>query len=340
MLKTGFGSVTGQRAIKQFLRASLSNDRLSHAYIFEGPKGIGKKTMANAFAGALVCEAGRDDACGDCMGCVLARSGSHPDITKVVCAPDRHSVGVDDIRHVVAEVYLKPYYGKRRVFIIEDTDAMTEQAQNALLKIFEEPPLYAVFILLTANSRQLLETVRSRGLVLTFCPYTADEIEDALSADVPDMRENYDFLKAYSHNNIGRALELALDEGFTAMRSEASGLLAAMLEGSGKSACALAQFSEKHKENADRLFEIIISMLRDIFFLCLGCRGLTVNADMLPLLEAAAKRLTPVRARRALEGAIEANERINRNANYNLAIMTWLCGIWEDAHGRDSRSKV
>ena len=109
----GFGGVIGQYTIKRFLQGAIKNNTLSHAYIFEGAKGIGKHTMARALASTLVCETGGDDACGRCKGCMMSGADTHPDIIRLNIPSDKQSIGVDEVRELCAEAFLKPCSAER-----------------------------------------------------------------------------------------------------------------------------------------------------------------------------------------------------------------------------------
>ncbi len=178
---TGFKDIIGQERIVSNLKDAVTSGKAAHAYIFDGEKGMGKRTLAGIFAKALLCEEpleNREDAepCGRCHSCIMAESGSHPDIITLV--PEKESsVGVDDIRsQVVNDVEIKPYCSPKKIYIIPDANLMTEAAENALLKTLEEPPSYAVMILLSENKNRLLPTVVSRAVCLNFRPPDWDQV--------------------------------------------------------------------------------------------------------------------------------------------------------------------
>ena len=157
-----FKDVVGHKDIVKYISSAVENNRVSHAYILNGERGSGKKMLANLFAMTLLCETGDNEPCGKCHSCKQAESGNHPDIIRVTHEKP-NSISVDDIRTQVNNtVDIKPYQGPYKVYIIPQADMMTPQAQNALLKTIEEPPKYAVIILLTSNIGGLLPTIQSR----------------------------------------------------------------------------------------------------------------------------------------------------------------------------------
>ena len=161
-----FKDVVGHKDILKYISSAVENNRVSHAYILNGERGSGKRMLANLFATTLLCESGNSEPCGKCHSCRQAESGNQPDIIRVTHEKP-NSISVDDIRTQVNNtVDIKPYQGPYKVYIIPQADLMTPQAQNAILKTIEEPPAYAVFLLLTENAEMLLPTINSRCVML------------------------------------------------------------------------------------------------------------------------------------------------------------------------------
>jgi len=213
----GFEDVIGHEQIKEHLQNALRNRRIYHAYILNGEDGAGKNLLAAAFAKALVCEAGYGDACNMCDACKLFDAGTHPDV-RYVTHETPASIGVSDIRsQIVGDIMLKPYRGRRKVYIIDEAEKMTPQAQNALLKTIEEPPEYAVILLLTNNVELFLPTVRSRCICLDLRPVSQEQITKLLMEkyQVPDY--NARICAAYSQGNTGKAINMATSEKFHEM---------------------------------------------------------------------------------------------------------------------------
>ena len=213
----GFNDIIGHEQIIEHFKSSLRKNRLSHAYIMNGEKGSGRKTLANAFAKAIVCEAGYGDACGMCRSCLQFDSFNHPDVKRLIHEKPA-SIGVDEIREQINnDIVIKPYNGKHKVYIIPDADLMTPQAQNALLKTIEEPPAYAVLMLLTDSPDALLATIRSRCIVLDLKSVDERLITKLLMEKygIPDYRA--EICAAYSQGNTGKAIRMATSEDFQEM---------------------------------------------------------------------------------------------------------------------------
>ena len=210
----GFNDIYGQDAIKEYMGNVLETRQVSHAYIIAGEKDSGKEFIAGIFACALQCEKGGVEPCGECHSCRQALSGNHPDIIRVVHEKPG-SIGVEDIRgQVNNDIVIKPYYGPYKIYIINEGEKMTVQAQNALLKTLEEPPAYGIILILTANAGALLPTIQSRCVKLEMKPVRDDIVRRYLMEElkVPDYKANV--CVAFARGNIGRAKLLASSEDF------------------------------------------------------------------------------------------------------------------------------
>ena len=146
-----------------------------HAYIFEGESGLGRYETARLFAAALAC--GEENApCGHCNACVSAKSDTNPDIMTVEPEEKRKTIGAERMRALITDAYTKPFLSKRKIYIFRDAQIITEQAQNAFLKLLEESPEYAVFIILAQNADLLLQTVRSRCVIVRFPALSSEKM--------------------------------------------------------------------------------------------------------------------------------------------------------------------
>ncbi len=160
--------VVGQKRIADILAKSIKNNRVAHAYIFSGPKGIGKGKMAVEFAKALNCQTEATDACNQCTNCRRIEHENHPAVQWL--KPSGNSIKIEQVRELQKEAQFKIQDARMKIYIIEDAERMTIQAANSLLKFLEEPKTPAVFILLVENEHQLLPTVRSRCQLISFPP--------------------------------------------------------------------------------------------------------------------------------------------------------------------------
>ncbi len=200
-----FEGFYGNKRIKEYLSNAVSRGEISHAFMFSGPEGIGKRTLGGIFARALVCQADGEKPCGTCAACIKSGKDSHPDILHI--RRSGASIKVDEIRALKQDAYLRPNDGARKVYLIHEADSMTQEAQDALLKILEEPPAFTVFLLLCYNEKMMLETVRSRCVRLTLSPLDGDEMSSLLGERLPLIaKEEQKSLIARSRGIAGRAL--------------------------------------------------------------------------------------------------------------------------------------
>ena len=202
----------GNERLKNRLAAAFASDRLSHCYLIAGPAGSGKRTLARLLTAAMECTAGSARPCGRCLQCRKVLDGVHPDVI-TVDDPTKKTVTVDQIRKARTDVYVKPNEGLRKVYVFPRAAEMNAAAQNALLKVIEEPPDYAAFLLLTEAAERLLPTIRSRAVPLQLSPLSEAEGTAELARRFPD-RGRAELAEAWSRSEgwLGRAAQL-LGEG-------------------------------------------------------------------------------------------------------------------------------
>lgn len=172
-----FEEVAGQSVIVRTLKNALANDKLAHAYLFAGPRGTGKTTMARLLAKALDCETGIGNQCNHCSDCQAISDGSHPDVIEIDAASNN---GVDQVRELIEKVTYAPIKGRYKVYIIDEVHMMTDAAFNALLKTIEEPPERVIFILCTTEPYKVLPTILSRCQRFDFGKIPEEEMETKL----------------------------------------------------------------------------------------------------------------------------------------------------------------
>lgn len=177
----GFENLLGNARLKENLKVGLARERLSHFYLISGPEGSGKRTLARLLAAAFVC-AGQDKPCLQCPACRKIMAGTHPDFITVE-DPDHKTVPVKQVREVREDMYIRPNEADKKVYLFPQE--LGTEGQNALLKVLEEPPAYAVTLLLTNNPETILTTVRSRCTELTLLPLSREALVSALEKDFP-----------------------------------------------------------------------------------------------------------------------------------------------------------
>lgn len=262
----GFGDIIGHQQMQKHLENAILSNKVGHAYLFQGDPGSGKRLMANTFAMALQCEAGGVKGCGECHSCKQAVSRNHPDIIYVTHEKP-NSIGVDDIREqLVSDVMIKPYNGKYKVYIVAEAEKMTVQAQNALLKTLEEPPAYAVILLLTTNASMLLDTILSRCVLLNLKPVPDDQVRKYLmeNLEIPDYQA--DICVAFAQGSIGRAAALASSENFNAIKASAMQLVNNIKEMDINDVISAVKNVLQYKVDINDYLDILAVWFRDVLY--------------------------------------------------------------------------
>jgi len=328
------GYLTTQKAFR-YLLSSAESGRISQAYIFEGMKGVGKLTAARIFANALHCT-GEKRPCGVCPDCKKHAANTHSDL--IIIGGDS-LITVDDIRAMNEELYIKPALSDKKIFIVRGADNMNDAAQNALLKSFEEPPSYAVIILLSENVKNLLQTIRSRGSKVVFEPFKEKEIYDYILRQYPLKKNIAEFTALYSGGVIGRAIEICEDEEFFNIRTNMFKAVSAMT-GDRLSIPAVADcFGVKNRgsfSECDLYFDLFTSFFRDAMAVKTG--GRVINQDMTEYIEAFSSKTTLSSILSVIEKTALTRSQLNKSMNYELWITNLMINCWEDIHGKGSRS--
>lgn len=216
----GFKDIIGHERIKEHLQKAIESDHVSHAYILTGETGMGRKSLANAFAMTLLCERGKSEPCMECHACKQVMTNNHPDLI-LVTHEKPGSIGVDDIRGQINDtIMIRPYSSYYKIYIVDEAEKMTVQAQNALLKTIEEPPSYAIIMLLTTNQEAFLPTILSRCVQLKLKPQTDAVVKSYLMGSLGIKESRADIYAAFARGNLGRAIHLASSEEFQLLYSE------------------------------------------------------------------------------------------------------------------------
>ena len=210
-------ALAGNSRLKELLSRREEGRGLSHAYIISGPCGSGRHTLARNIAAAMVCTAPGGRPCGKCAPCKKVFGKIHPDVIIIAGAGENKPISVDQVRNLRADAHIRPNEGERKIYLLEGADQMNPSAQNAMLKLLEEGPKYAAFLLLAENGGGLLQTVRSRCEELTLAPLSVKESEDWLRQKYPNKRGEELHAAALDCQGIlGRAVERLEGAGETA----------------------------------------------------------------------------------------------------------------------------
>ena len=322
-----FAEIRGNTPLVEQLRRSAASGRSSHAYLFLGGAGAGKRLIANTFAKALQCE-GEKRPCDSCKSCHAFNHGNHPDVIYFQPLKNGKTYTIEDVREQLLEtVDLKPFQYEKKIYIIEKADTLNIQSQNALLKTLEEPPAHAVFLLLAERAEAFLPTILSRVVVMKIRPLSAETIADYLM-QAGHLAEESHILSAYAQGRIGQALELVEDEGFREMRQDILGKLEALPSMSEGEAYLLAKDLEGYKNDL-RFLDIMELWYRDLLTAkSLREEGYLIQRDKKDAIFRAAKEPAALLAKKAA-AARTARMRLAQNANFRLTMEVMLMDLKE-----------
>lgn len=325
------GGIIGQRTALRILRAGLPPGKPAHAYLFTGPEGAGKFSAAFAFARALLCEKGGEDACGACGACVKT-AAAHPDI--IVTRPEvrekkvKEEIDIAAVREIIRAVGYRPYEARRKVLIIDGADGMNTTAQNAFLKTLEEPPGDTVIILAAVNARKLLPTIISRCRMVRFNPVPFGELAAFLEDRAGMTGEQARAAAALSRGSPGLALSGSLEEE-RRIREEAISILFGEEGGIGPEGVlklAVSMDKAADRGRVDRLLRVMSELVRDL--LAMRIRGKydsLINVDIASRIEKAALKMP---RRRLLQMYSVTQEMIfAREWNVNPLLVTGLLSL-------------
>ena len=198
-----FNNILGNENIKELLTNAVKNNKTSHSYMFVGTEGIGKKMIAKEFAKMILCT-DETKYCGRCKSCIEFESNNNPDFR--IIEPDGNSLKIEQIRQLQRKIQEKPIISSKKIYIIDNADKMTIEAQNCLLKTLEEPPEFAILILIGSNESSFLDTIKSRCIILHFEQIENKDLKEFLNKNF-EIQVNDDVLKIFQ-GSIGKAVEL------------------------------------------------------------------------------------------------------------------------------------
>lgn len=333
-------NIIGHEWAIDLLRRSIVGGRVAHAYLISGPQSVGKALLALRLAQALNCEQGGGDPCLACRSCKRIERGNHPDVRiagmasqtlglKPEEAARQRDLKIDTVRDWLADINLRPYEGRRRVFILHEAERLTEAASNAMLKTLEEPPPYATLILVAHTAGDLLPTIMSRCQALKLRPAPRGSIVAALRAQRGVAAEQAERLAAWSGGRVGWALQmLAAPAELEARQAQLDELLAMQQQPRGAGfrwaeECAKA-YRSGEQASVFAAIELWQSWWRDVLLAAAGCPEQIAHTDRRDAIVAAARRhpLPQVAAFVARLG--DTARQLRENVNPQLALENTL----------------
>ena len=319
----------GNEKVVDLLSSLLENGRFPHALIIEGEEGLGKKTLARDLACALVCR-GDNKPCGECTQCKKAISGIHPDISEYIPSGTANSFHVDTVRNIIGDAYIRPNEAEYKVYILANAHCMNQNAQNALLKILEEPPKYVVFILTCESKSALLSTVLSRSVCVTLEGIDIDRAANYISAKGDVDFETAKKTAETFNGNIGKALASLKDDKTSDLVGVCNSLCSAIASNDEYKMLAVLSFFQKDRQGIVFACELLKNIFRDALFAGDGCEYVSGQVESATLLKSSVPRQNLVKLMNCCD---EIKSMALYNAN-NALLITKFCYSLTRALGR------
>ena len=306
-----FEKIRGQRFAKKYLSNSIKSNMISHAYMFEGPSGVGKNTMARELATTLL---------------EMENLFNSPDYIEIT--PDGNSIKIAQIRKLQSDILVKPYKSYK-IYVIDEAQKMTVEAQNALLKTLEEPPKYAIIILITNNKESLLDTIKSRCEIIKFTPIPLVEVADYLTQTGVD-KNRASLLANFSRGSMQKAIELSESEDFHIMREEVQKYVETFLTGSMLDIMDIQSSIEKYKDNITNVLDLLVNYFRDIMMVKENVdSSMIINLDRLVFIKNMSTKITYSQLSKIIDIIEETKNKLRSNCNFNISIQVMTLNIYE-----------
>lgn len=315
-LPLSFAGIIGQNKAKKLLRRAVEQNRLAHAFLFKGPMGVGKKTLARAFAAALNCQKPEgQEACGRCPACRKFLVGSHPDF--IVIEPEGAAIKINQVRELKKTLVFPPFEAEIRVVLLCDIHTMRREAANSLLKTLEEPPSQTMLILTADEAGGILPTILSRCQTVPFFPLPQAEVAKILSQEADLDTESAATLAAMGEGSLGRA-RLLLAKDLLGLRREIIDHLLRLEPDTLAAIQTLSELAEsaaRLKEDLSELLELLNTWLHDLILFGHGAPGSIINHDLYPTFPAACRRWSAIQLLERLRLLDTARKQLARNCN-------------------------
>lgn len=320
----------GNEKVIDRLSKLMESGRFPHALIIEGEEGIGKKTLAKDIACALVCR-GNDKPCGECAQCKKAIAAIHPDISEYIPAGTANSFHVDTVRNIINDAYVQPNEADYKIYILANAHCMNQNAQNALLKILEEPPKYVVFILTTNSKSALLSTVLSRSVCVSL---EGVDIERAANY-ITSHCENIDYNTAKKtvetfNGNIGKAIDSLQDSKTSELVDVCNKICKALATSNEYEMMTLCSVFQKDRQGVVFACDLLKSIFRDALFAGESSEHISGREESAALLKSSLSRQSLIKL---INTCDELKLTALSNAN-NALLITKFCYSLNRAIGR------
>ncbi|GAA3645457.1 ATP-binding protein [Asaccharospora irregularis] len=307
-----FENIIGQEFAKKYMTNSIKNNKISHAYIFEGMDGIGKKKFAEEFSKILFKGTSID---------------VNPDCISI--NPDGNSIKIAQIRKLQSDIIIKPHKDYK-IYIINQSEKMTMEAQNTLLKTLEEPPRYAIIILITNNKERLLDTVKSRCETIKFTPISQSDLKLYLMNTKGIDEQRATLLATFSRGSMEKALELSDSAEFSIIREDIQKYIEIIMDKNMSEVLNIASDLEKYKTSIISLLDMMLNYFRDMMFLKEGFgKNMIINIDKIIFIQNMSNKITYSQLSKIIDIIEETKKRIKSNCNFNTNMQVMALNIYE-----------
>ena len=330
-MMANYSDIIGHEDIVKHFKSSIELGKISHAYILNGEKGSGKKTLAAVVAKSLQCESGEADPCGTCKSCLQAESGNQPDIIWVTHEKP-NVISVDEIRtQILNDIELKPYSSRYKIYIVPDAQLMNTQAQNAILKTLEEPPEYAIIMLLTNNVDKFLPTIISRCIVLNFRPVEPLHMVDYLVNQIGIDREKARFCTDFAQGNLGKAVRLAISPDYNEIKEDSLRLLRRIQDMDMDEIIQAVRNMGKYKLDITDYIDIMTMWFRDLLMVKISkSPNKLIFKDEFSVMKKQASHVSYEGLEEILQALDKLKIRLEANVNFDIAMELMLLTMKEN----------
>lgn len=295
-----FETIIGNNKIKQYLKTSIEQEQVSHSYLFIGINGVGKKLIAKDFAKEQLCLK-QGNCSNTCKSCIEFETQNHPDFSIII--PDGNSIKIEQIREMQRKIQEKPIISNKKIYIIDEADKMTKEAQNCLLKTLEEPPEFATIILIGSNESLFLDTIKSRCIILHFDPIDAKSLKTFMERNYNLQNIDDEILEIFQ-GSIGKAIEL---------KDKISDYI--QIEN------VIKELNKKDLIDIVSMSKIIYESKEEIYSILEYINVILINLAK-----------TDHKYTKCIEIVENTKERLKNNGNYDMCIDNMLFNMWEEVN--------
>ncbi|AZR74416.1 DNA polymerase III subunit delta' [Anoxybacter fermentans] len=322
-----FRNIIGHKTVVKLLKGALVNQRVSHAYLFAGPEGVGKEFTAIQFAKALNCLEEGEDSCDECRSCRKFASGNHPDFK--IIRPVENSISIDQIRELQKDLVYKPYESQWKIYIIDQAHLMTSEGANSLLKTLEEPPRYAVIIMISSRKDGILPTIISRCQLIQFNKLSRNELREYFTKqdEISLKGQNLEEIVLLADGSIGQALKLLKDDQIWDRRNTILKFLLNLNDKTNLEIYEMIQTLEMDRDLSlwEEIFKIIKTFYRDLLILKnINSKEHLINQSYFKEMQKCMEHYSTEDLERVIKLIERTNNVIMTNVNRELALEVML----------------